>query len=147
MRKVNVQVDKNSINRFYHSLKFTRFNTLTKERAFEIDEYVNNWHTLFYNNSYGFLTLMTFTSLELLLRPNKYHLLNDDEKAYFYIKMVDPDLLFLEAYECANTIDERLELLKKNFGFYDSALIYLEKNLNNHFKLYTNIWDRNLIKK
>lgn len=119
------------------------------ERRDFIDLYVQMWEPFFTNQSCGILTKMTFTAERMILSAKSFGLHNDDEKAYFYIKMIDPEFLMLEAYESANTKEELMHFCINNFGFYDKFLIGLEKKCNKRFNLIEidELWSRERIKK
>ena len=63
--------------------------------------------------------------------------------------MIDPDLLFLEAYESANTQDELKAFCFQNFGIYDPIMIKLEKEFNKKFLSLSDadLWSRERIKR
>ena len=92
---------------------------------------------------------MTFTSERLTTSYKNFGLLNGDEVAYFFIKLVDPELLFLEVYESANKVQEIKDYCLCNFRIHDKFLIYLEKCYNIKFKEYSpdDLWARDAIKK
>ena len=92
---------------------------------------------------------MHYTAERLITSSRNYGLTNGDEKAYFYMKMVDPDFLFLEVYEAANMKDEIKDFSMKNFRIYDGVLIKLEKQFNELFMIYgpNDLWSRERIKR
>lgn len=141
--------DKQVIIKFYKTLKFNNFKTLNLDRIQEIDEIVERYRPIFINNTIGLLTLMHYTAERLITSSRNYGLTNGDEKAYFYMKMVDPDFLFLEVYEAANMKDEIKDFSMKNFRIYDGVLIKLEKQFNELFMIYgpNDLWSRERIKR
>jgi len=145
----NYIFNKNSIIKFYKTLKFTNFETISPDRKEELEVIVNKWKNTFILNSVGLQTLMTYTAEKLTTSYKTYGLKNGDEIAYFYIKIVDPDFMFLEVYESSNFDDEICKYCMLNFHFYDKFLIHLEKAYNKYFKefLPEDLWTRELIKK
>lgn len=141
--------NKQVIIRFYQTLKYTGFKNLTSERIQEIDVLSDFYRPIFINNTTGLLTLMHYTAERLITSSKNYGLTNGDEIAYFYIKIVDPDFLFLEVYEAANMRDEIKDFSMKNFRIYDSVLIKLEKQFNDRFNVYgpDDLWSRERIKR
>lgn len=138
-----------SIEKFYKLLNFIDFSSITLERKNEIDEIIYKSQDLFLLNTTGLLTLMTFVAEKLTTSYTNFGLQNKAEIAYFFISIIDPTLLFLEVYECANLESEIKEICFKNFHFYDKYLILLEKKYNDYFKIYLSneLWSRELIKK
>ena len=92
---------------------------------------------------------MTFAAERLTISYKTYGLLTKSEAAYFYINIIDPNLLFLEIYEAANMVQERRNFSFLNFGIYDQYLMYLEKMYNNYFLDYNpdDLWSREKIKR
>ena len=67
----------------------------------------------------------------------------------FFVNIVDPELILLECYECANFKDELKAYCALNFSGYDKRLVVLEKYYNIYFKLFDpqEIWTLERIKK
>lgn len=143
----NVTINFTSIRNFYRVVKFRNFNTLDIERKEIIDSTLPSWIEYFNERSTGYLTRMTLAAERLTTSPKTYGLLNGDEQAYFFIKIVDPDFLMLEVFEVARTQDEIKDLCIKNFGFYDRVMIHLEQKCNSKFKMYEDLWTLERIKK
>lgn len=137
-----------NVNNFYKKIKFSKFKKLTSERCNEIDNMVSKWWEYFHNTS-NFLTLMDFLATKLTTSAKIFNLNNGDEIYYFYIKMLDPCLVFLEIYESANTLPEMKRLAKTNFHLFDKNLLRLEKLLNDQLKFYASIdlWSRDSIRR
>jgi len=137
------------ILKFYKTMKFTKFKMLNEERKQELDLVVNKWTFFFKENISGYLSLMVKVSEKLMTSAKSFGLMNGDETAYFYIKLIDPDLKMLEIYECSNTKDEIKSFCLKNFGFYDNFFIFLERCYNERFHEYTSdeLWTRDSIKR
>lgn len=137
------------IRKFYGILNFSGFNTIAPERVKEIDEITDFWRPIFINNTVSLRSLMHYTAEKMITSSKNYGLTTGEEIAYFYIKIIDPDFYFLEASECANTMDDMKDLCFKNFGIYDAALIKLEKTFNDRFNAYDpdDLWSRDRIKK
>ncbi|MBE6148855.1 MAG: hypothetical protein E7167_05165 [Firmicutes bacterium] len=123
--------NKNTIMRFYRLMQSSNFANLDETKMQALDEAVNHWRTFFNNKSCGLLSLMTFTAEKMITSNGRYTAVTPEEKVYFYIKMIDPELYFLEAYESGNTMDEIKELCFLNFRLYDPYLIHYEKKLCN----------------
>lgn len=140
---------KDVILKFYQYLGKIDFTTITPERRNELNKIVAKYNYYFHKNSIGFLTLMTFVAERLTTSYKTYGLLDKNEAAYFYINIIDPNLLFLEVYESANMIQEQKDYSFLNFGIYDKYLMYLEKVYNNYFLDYDpdDLWSREQIKK
>lgn len=141
--------NKTSILNFYKTLKFTDFVTITPERKEELDEIVNKNMAFFKNQTEGTLSLMTLLAERLTASYKRFGLLNGDEKAYFFIKVLDPTLQHLSVYEAANTVSQLKELCLKNLKIFDKYLIFLEKSYNEKFQEYEieDLWSRDSIKR
>lgn len=125
------------ILKFYKSLEFTRFIKLHSKRLLEIDELVEKERVYFTLDTTNIASLATSTAKKLQNNFNSFNLFNGDEAAYFFIKMVDPNFLFLEAYESVMNNNELIKTCELNFGFFDRYLILLEKYYNEKFKIFT----------
>lgn len=134
---------------FYQNMNFRNFRNLSSEKIGEIEQRVLKESYFFKGKAPTLGSLMTFTAAKLTSSSRLFSLTNGDEIAYFYIKMVDPDFLFLEAYESANMKDEVKEICMENFHIYDPGLIFIERVFQKKFKPseLENIWARNRIKK
>ncbi len=122
------------MKKFYQFLDFSRFNTLSLERMQEIDKLIisfKNRTNSKYNNR---MSVMSYTANRLMTSSQQMGLLNGDEIAYFYIKVVDDSLLFLELATLAEDKDELRELCKRKFGVYDNVIIHMEKCLVNRLE-------------
>ena len=139
----------NAIRNFYRSVRYSHFLNLTPQRALEIDALVDLWRHFFEMDINSVGQKMTFAAERLTTSAKQFKLFTGDEALYFYIKMVDPDFLFLEAYESANTREQFVALCKRNFGIVDSIFTHLEKEINSRFKIYKDedLWSRNRIDK
>ena len=122
---------KEVILKFYKNLGYVNFESIDENRSKELDELVFIYRDTFINETVGLLSLMTYTAERLTISYKNYGLRNNDEKAFFYMKVVDPNLQFLEVYESANMTKDIRELCKLNFRIHDKYLIYLEKVYNN----------------
>ena len=141
--------NRETLLKFYRVLDFTYFMHLSQERKEIIDEVVEKNRIYFTKDAIGLPTLMSFVAEKLTVAAKKYGLQSGDEAAYFYIKMVDPNLLFLEAFESANKEEELKNICMSNFRIYDRMLINLEKFLNKRLKLISNddLWSRDTVDK
>lgn len=138
-----------SIKNFYSTIKYTHFKGLSDERRIELESILNNWRHFFEAELGTFGDKMTFAAERLTTSSKRFGLNNGDETAYFYFRMVDPEFLFLEAYENANTKEEFQSLCKENFGHVDAVITRLEKEANERFQLVNpyDLIERNAIKK
>lgn len=147
MQKLDL-FNKDTIVRFYKLMNFTTFNELSEERRAEIDAYVNKWRFFFNNRCLGLRALMTFTAEKMISSNGYYGPKTSQEKMYFYIKMVDPQLYFLEAHESANTMEEERNLCLLNFRIYDPYLIKYEKVLQRELgQFQEELWTLDRIKR
>ena len=139
----------NSIKKFYSILKFTGFRNLSEERKEILDTYIAIHRDSFLENSCGPVSLACYTSEKLTTNPRKFSIENDDERVYVYIKILDPDFKFLEAYEMANLQDEVRAICLANFHYYDSNMVLFERKYNALFKefLPEDLWARESLKR
>lgn len=140
---------KNDLIKFYKSLTNINYNDLTEERIKEINTLVSVWKEYFNVGIKNIKSLIFMSAHTLLFAKEKIGLKNDAEVIYFFIQMVDPSFMFLEAYECANTKEELKELCLKNFELYDPIIINFEKSLNKLFNFINidDLWTRDSIKR
>lgn len=140
---------KNILKRFYRNLQFAGFKTIDETKQIELDNLVSAWYDVFHKNNINKFDLAVLVSYRLIFDLKLYDSLSGDEIAYFFIKIVDPDLIALECYEAGNTKKEIRDLLLKNLGFCDTKLIFLEKYYNNYFHVYdiNEIWALDRIKR
>ena len=122
--------DVDTMKKFYQFIDFTSFRSLTPERITEIDELVSKIkrETAKYKNR---MSLMGVIANRLLASSQSLGLKNGDEIAYFYIKAVDENMLYLELNNLAENKEELRELCKRQFGVYDNVIIYMERCLAN----------------
>ena len=141
--------NKEIIIKFYRTLDFTDFMSITDERRNELDKLITRYSFYFKSQSIGPLSLMTLVAERLVTSYKSFGLSNGDEKAYFFIKLIDPELQHLAVYESANKIPQIKEYCMKNFRIYDKYLIHLEKCYNQRFQDYEpdELWGRDNIKR
>ncbi|MBE6155197.1 MAG: hypothetical protein E7164_00365 [Firmicutes bacterium] len=140
--------NKSVILNFYRSVNNVDFTNLDSDKMIELDEAVEKWRYYFTNNSAGLISFMTFTAERLFTSNGRYTAVTPTEKIYFYIKMVDPNFYFLEAYEAGNTKDEIKNLCLSNFRIYDHFLIHYEKELySTLLDVPDDLWALNRIKR
>lgn len=139
----------NSIIKFYSTLKNVDFTTLTIERKAELDASLKYYDYYFKSQNAATKFLLSFTAEKMTASAKRFGAITNTEKAYFFIKMVDPTLKFLEIYESANLRAEMKLFCHDNFGFYDRFLMHLEKLYNDVFMEYTSdeLWSRDSIRK
>lgn len=142
-------INKGSISKFYKTLKFTGFKKISQERKDELDIIVSKYEYYFKNMTDTKLALMSLLADRLITSSKTYGLLNGDEQAYFFVKMIDPELNHLALYEASNKIEDIKNNAIKDFNFYDKNLIILEKYLNERFHEYDvdDLWSRDSIKR
>lgn len=146
---MNYNDKKNILKRFYRSLNFKGFKTITDAKKEELDSIILIWYEKFHQFNLKGLDFVVLVAIKLIEDPSGYNILTGDEIAYFFIKMIDPELLALECYEVANTNEECRKLLLLNLGYCDSRLIVLEKYYNNRFQIFNKeeMWSLERIKK
>ncbi len=140
---------KEVIARFYANLRFTGFNKLTIDRINYINCLVELNRSYFMMDAIGYGGFITSTAKKLYTDNDIYKLENGDEKAYFFIKMLDPMFQYLEIYESFYSEDAIKDAAILNFGYYDKFIIFLEKLYNKRFKEFDSdeLWMRNSIKR
>lgn len=140
---------KETILKFYKIIEGVTFETITEERKKQIDNIADNYRVIFTKKTYGKTTLMTYTAERLITSYKNFELATNDEKAYFYVKIIDPDFILLEAYECTNLIKELQTICLKQFGIFDMTLIKLEKSINNRFNIFNpdDLWVNGFLKR
>lgn len=142
-------INNNSISNFYKHLKFTGFVKISDERKEELDIIVSNNITYFTNITENKLSLMSLLADRLTTSYKNYGLLNGDEKAYFWIKLLDPKLQHLAVFEATSKTSEVKKMIIKNLDFYDKRLLLLEQYYNKRFHEYEEeeLWSRDNIKR
>lgn len=137
------------IKQFYSSLKFKEFVNLTTERKDILDKTIEANRLYYKNKTDDLFPLICDLAYVLLYIPKRFRLENDDEKVYLFIQFIDPELKFLEAYECANIKKEIKANCLLNFNYYDNCLIQLEQAYNKRFNVYgpDDLWSRESIKR
>ena len=122
--------DIDAMKKFYQFIDFSNFKLLTTERMAEIDQIATKLkgELAKYKSR---MSIMGIVANRLMASSQSLGLLNGDEIAYFYIKVVDDNLLYLELANLAENKEELRELCKRRFGVYDNVIIQLEKFLVN----------------
>jgi len=144
-----IKYNPKKIKKFYSSIAYTKFFKLSEDRKSFIEEQVISNITYFKMDTTDYASFVTSVATKLTDKPVYLGLQNDDEILYFYIKMVDPDFLFLEIYESfANKHDMR-EVALSNLGYYDYTLMMIEKTYNDLFQEYDpfDLSNRGIIKR
>lgn len=134
--------NKQTVAQFYSRVLKVDLNALTDEQIENLEAAVKNWTYFFNHQTHGMLSKMTFTAERMIVSNGVYGPKTWEEKLYFYIRMVDPNFLFLEANECGNTMDEIKALCRLNFGIYDPYLIQFEKALYKRLGYTEDLWCR-----
>ena len=126
--------NKDTIMSFYASRRCTGFLMLNESRIPEIESSaaLNHEFMAQYTSSLG--ELMTRCAEVLTTSAQDFGLANGDEVIFFFIKTVDPDFLFLEAYESARKKEDVKPLCLHNLAIYDPYLIYYESLFQRRFK-------------
>ena len=127
---------KENVYKFYTLVSHVDFNSLSIERANEIDAQVLKYSYYFHNKTCGPLDLINFTAEKMRVSNKYYGIYTPEEMAYFFIKMIDPSFLALEAYEAGNTLKEQREISIKNLYYYSLFIIRLEEKINDRFNFY-----------
>ena len=138
--------NKATITKFYGFIRKVNFESFSNEDIVRIDALVEKWRYYFWHDSAGLLTAMTFVAEKMITSKKGFGVESWEEKAYFYIKMLDPDFLFLEAHETANKLSETKELCNLNFHVYDPMIIYLETLIYKKFFPNELFWAKERIK-
>jgi len=143
---------KNILISFYRNLNFKGFKTITDERKKELDKIVLKWFSFLHSaNVYDDrnLAFMSRVAWRLICDSQVFGLENGDEIAYFFVNIVDPDLIFLECYEAANFKEDLIKYCQINFHIYDAKMIIIERYYNLRFKIYNpdELWTLERIKK
>ena len=125
--------DVNTMKKFYQFLDFTNFKLLTTERMAEIDQIASKLkgEMAKYKSR---MSIMGIIANRLMASSQSLGLQNGDEIAYFYIKVVDDNLLYLELANLAENKEELKELCKRRFGVYDNVIIQIERYLVNRLE-------------
>ena len=144
-----IYYNKEVVIKFYKTLKFTGFTQISDQRKEELDIIVAKNIIALKKKTVGPLSLMTYVAGRLTACSNTIGLNNGDEKAYFFIKVVDPKLEHLAVHESAMTISEIKENCLNKFQIYDKNLIKLEKCYNERFQVYKpeELWGRDNLKR
>ncbi|MBE6156766.1 MAG: hypothetical protein E7161_03360 [Firmicutes bacterium] len=144
---------KNILISFYKNLHFKGFKTITDDRKKELDDIVLKWFSIFHNtdniNDDKNIGFMSRVAWRLICDSHYLGLNTGDEIAYFFVNIVDPELIFLECYEAANSKEELLKFCRMNFQTYDAKMIVVEKYYNERFRIFTpdELWTLERIKK
>ena len=105
------------MKKFYQFIDFSNFKLLTTERMAEIDQIATKLkgELAKYKSR---MSIMGIVANRLMASSQSLGLLNGDEIAYFYLKVVDDNLLYLELANLAENKEELRELCKRRFGVY-----------------------------
>ena len=126
----NAHFQKNALIKFYkYVAKQTPKGYLSKKRIAALDKIVASWENYFApleNYKYK----MHAVAEKLTTSSRSMGLLNATEMKYFYIKIVDPEFLFLQMSEIAKDQEELKQLCLVKFRIYDSYIIHIEKQIN-----------------
>ncbi len=133
----NIEIIVNFYKYLYTQLHFAGFRTITPERREELDKIVKRWEYYFESRTTGYKSKLNMVAERLRSSYGWYGLKNGDDVAYFFIKMMDPTLQHLIAFESSSLTDEMKETCYKTFRVYDKNMINLQKIFNDHFKIYS----------
>lgn len=126
----------NELKAFYTSLKSIDFTELTIERRKEIEYAVEKLRPAILLKSCHQLSLMCVTAEKLRISGKHFGAETDTEKAYFFLKMVDPSFKFLEIYEVSNKTGQTKEICMQRFQMFDGNIIKLERLANKQLSIY-----------
>ena len=119
------------IKNFYiHFSKYEQFQNLTEEKINEIENFIQYWQEGITFKNCDNLAEKYYKTLFYL---QNYISAPFDEKAYFLIKALDPELEILETYIISNTKEELKNNLLKAFGFVALHMIKIEKDYQKRF--------------
>lgn len=110
---------------FYQSYHlFQRFQRLSEDKVEQIWPILQIWR-----ESATFQTCQNMKQkyLKTLFYLNEYTMGDFDEKAYFLIQAIDPDVQVLQMYEISCTMKEAKQNLLQKFGFADLRLARIEQ--------------------
>ncbi len=130
---------KESILKFYRSVKNADFTSITDERRKELDMIIFKTRKYIDNKAVGgLISQMSCTAEKLTTSCNKLGLETIDELAYYYVHMVDLSLSFLNTVrdlltQEGTTKADLRERCFKVLGIYDSNLIELEYKYDKYF--------------
>lgn len=110
---------------FYERLRFfQRFETITEEKMEELEGHIQKWMQ---NKIYKSCQNIKQKYIKTIFYLNEYTIASFDEKAYFLIKAIDPDVTVLQTYEICSTKKEVEENLLQRFHFVDLRLARIEQ--------------------
>ena len=138
--------NKETIYKFYGLIRNVNFDCFSNDDIVRIDTLAEKWRYYFCNNCAGILSTMTFVAEKMITSRSGFGVITPEEKAYFYIKIVDPNFLFLEAYETGNSFAEMKKPCMLNFHIYDPIIINLEKKIYKKFFPDELFWAKERIK-
>lgn len=144
---MNYYFNKKTIAKFYYMSLNVDFDLLDNIKIEKLNNSVEYWRYFFENQSCGLLTMMTCVAEKMITSTGRYGAVTPEEKLYFYLKMIDPDFLFLEASEVANKTEEVKELCLLNFRIHDPFIIKFEKKLYKRLQYKEELWARERIKR
>lgn len=103
---------------------FQKFQTITEKNISEIENHLQIWIA---SETYQSCQNIKQKYLKTLFYLNEYLMAPFDEKVYFLIQAVDPNVEILQTYEISNTKKEAKENLFQRFGFADLHLARMEQ--------------------
>lgn len=119
------------VKSFYQMIpKYEKMQALTPEKIAEIDQFLNAWLS---SVTYQNCKTIRERYYKTIFYLQNYLSAAFDEKAYFLVKAVDPDLELLEMYVISNTKAELKQNLQNAYGFIPLQLVLIEKDYQKLF--------------
>ena len=103
---------------------FQNFQALTEENILALEHFYQIWIK---SETYRSCKNVKQKYLKTTFYLNEYIRAPFDEKVYFLIQAIDPNVEILQTYEISNTIKEAQENLLQRFGFADLRLARMEQ--------------------
>ena len=131
MSMYNKILEKDYVKHFYQSNNlFSKFENLTEEAIAETQNFLNLWI-----NSPTFTQSISLREkyIKTIFYLNRMILAPFDEKVYFLINAIDPDLQILATYKQSKESKELKKNLYEQFGFISRSLLIYENVYYNKF--------------
>lgn len=126
-------------NKLLRIIKDANFYSISSDRLEKIDKIVDKFKRSYIILNESMKISILFTSDKLIASyKTKFSLLDENELAYFFINVVDPELKLIELYNIANSKEELKELCFKECGLYPPLLIKIENRYSNYLEIQNN---------
>lgn len=127
-------------NKLLRIIKDANFYSISSDRLEKIDKLVDKFKRSYIILNESMKISILFTSDKLIASyKTKFSLLDENELAYFFINVVDPELKLIELYNIANSKEELKELCFKECGLYPPLLIKIENRYSNYLEVQNKI--------